>query len=89
MKSFIWSGVVVAVIGLVVLSLYVVPHIAENAAPGLNGLPHSSLQAWAVLTSSVGLAVGAVLIGIGVGRWQHPRRTHTMPLGQTQNSREV
>lgn len=89
MKSIIWSGIVIAAIGLVVLSLFVVPHIAENAAPGLNGLPQASLQAWAVLTSSAGLAVGAVLIGIGVGRWQHPRHTHTMPLGQSPDSREV
>jgi type II secretory pathway component PulF len=89
MKSLIWCGVVIAALGLVVLSLFVVPHIAEQSGTGLNGLPQASLQAWAVLTSSVGLAVGAVLIGVGVGRWQHPRHTHTMPLGQTHDGTEI
>jgi hypothetical protein len=33
--------------------------------------------------------VGSVLIGIGVGRWQHPRHTHTLDIGQTRHGSEV
>jgi hypothetical protein len=55
----------------------------------LNGLPQGTLPAWAVIVSSFGLAVGSVLIGIGVGRWQHPRHTHTLPIGQTRHGSEV
>ena len=90
MKALIWSGTVVTAIGVVILGMFVIPHVGEpDAVPGLNGLSQGMLPAWAVLVSSFGLAVGSVLIGIGVGRWQHPRETHTLPLGQTRDGSEV
>ena len=90
MKALIWFGAVVTAIGAVILAIFVIPHVGDAyAVPGLNGLPQGTLPAWAVMASSFGLAVGSALIGIGVGRWQHPRHTHTLPLGQTRNASEV
>jgi len=90
MKALVWTGAVIAAIGVVVLAVFVIPHVGvTNPATGLNGLPQSTLPAWAVVVSSIGLAVGSALIGIGVGRWQHPRHTHTLPLGQTRHGSEV
>lgn len=90
MKGLLWSGAVITAIAVLILAAFVVPHVGTaNAATGLNGLPQETLPAWAVLLSSVGLAVGAALIGIGVGRWQNPRHTHTLELGQTRHGSEV
>jgi hypothetical protein len=90
MKALVWSGAVITAIGVAILAMFVIPHVgAPDAVPGLNGLPQGTLPAWAVIVSSFGLAVGSVLIGIGVGRWQHPRHTHTLPIGQTRHGSEV
>ncbi len=89
MKGLFWTGVVIALIGAGLLLGLVIPQIHANGAPALNGLPQEKLSLWAVLGSSFGLAIGSVLIGIGVGRWQHPRRSHTLELGQTRHSSEV
>ena len=90
MKGLLWSGAVITAIAVLILAAFVIPHVGTaNPATALNGLPQETLPAWAVLLSSVGLAVGAALIGIGVGRWQHPRRTHTLELGQTRHGSEV
>ena len=90
MKPLFWTGAVIALIGLAVLAVFVIPYVgAPDPTLGLNGLPQGTLPAWAVLVSSAGLAVGFALIGIGVGRWQHPRHSHTLPLGQTRHGSEV
>jgi hypothetical protein len=89
MKALFWTGVVIAVIGAGLLFMLVVPQIQADGAPGLNGLPQVHLSLWAVLGASFGLAIGSVLIGIGVGRWQHPRHSHTLELGQTRHGSEV
>lgn len=90
MKALVWTGAVIAALAVVILAAFVIPHVgAANNAPGLNGLPQGTLPAWAVVVSSIGLAVGSALIGVGVGRWQHPRHTHTLPLGQTRHGSEV
>jgi len=90
MKALLWTGAVVTAIAVFILAVFVIPHVgAPDTAPGLNGLPQGTLPAWAVLVSSAGLAFGSALIGIGVGRWQHPRHTHTLSLGQTRHGSEV
>ena len=90
MKALVWSGAVVTAIGVAILAMFVIPHVgAPDAVPGLNGLTQDTLPAWAVIVSSFGLAVGSALIGIGVGRWQHPRDTHTPSLGQTRDGSEI
>ena len=75
-KSFIWSGIVVLAIGVVVGLSFIVPHIGQAVTPGLNGVPQGALSPLAVLVSAVGLAVGSTLLGVGVGRWKHPRSHH-------------
>ncbi len=89
MKSLIWIGATLAAIGFAVLFGIVVPHLNPDTTLGLNGLPQAPLALWPVALSSVSLAVGAVLVGIGVGRWTHPNRRHTLDLGQPGHSSEV
>jgi hypothetical protein len=72
-KSFIWAGIVVLGIGIVVGATFVVPHIGESATTSLNGSTTTPLSPLAVLVTALGLAVGSTLVGIGVGRWKHPR----------------
>ena len=79
-KPFIWTGVVTLAIGLVVGVIFVVPHIGEAATTGLNGAMVNPLSPLAVLVTGLGLAVGSTLIGVGVGRWQHPRPTAATPV---------
>jgi hypothetical protein len=78
-KSFIWTGIVILAIGVVVGAHFVVPHIGMAPSTALNGLPADTLSPLAVLTAASGLAAGCTLIGIGIGHWKHPR--HTGPSG--------
>jgi hypothetical protein len=72
-KSYIWIGIVVLAIGVVVGLWFVVPHIGQTGAPGLNGVTQNTLSPLAVLVAAAGLAGGSILLGVGVGRWRHPR----------------
>ena len=89
MKSVVWTGVIVAAIGVIALVALVVPALGADTSTGLNGQPHARLQLWGVLMAASGLAVGSGLIGIGVGHWRHPQRRQTIHLGEHPGSREV
>ena len=77
-KSYIWTGIIVLAIGIVVGLWFVVPHIGQTGVPGLNGVTQNTLSPLAVLVAAAGLAGGSILLGVGVGRWRHPR---AMPRG--------
>ena len=76
-KSYIWTGIVVLAIGIVVGLWFVAPHVGqvEAGAPGLNGITANTLSPLAVLVAAAGLAGGSILLGVGVGRWRSPRST--------------
>jgi hypothetical protein len=78
-KPFIWAGIVALAIALVVGGIFVIPHIGETPTTGLNGATVNPLSPLAVLVTGLGLAAGSTLIGIGIGRWQHPRPTAPTP----------
>ena len=78
-ETFIWAGIVMLALGLVVGATFVIPHIGETPTTGLNGATVNPLSPLAVVVTGLGLAVGSTLIGVGVGRWQHPRPTVATP----------
>ena len=68
-KSLLVLGLAMLIVAAGVFALFVLPQIGGvSASVGTSGL---SLLAVAV--SSLGLAAGAALVGIGLGRWQRPR----------------
>jgi hypothetical protein len=85
-KPLIWIGAALTVLGVGALILFVVPYLGWQAngegAPSLTPLV-------AVLAGGLGIAAGCAMIGVGVGRWQRPTHSHTLPLGQTRHSSEV
>lgn len=89
MKSLIWTGVVIVVIGAVLLAGYVIGRLDVTPAIGVNGTTSIAPAIWFVILGSLALAIGSALIGIGVGRWQRPQPTHTLTLGQTRDGAEV
>jgi hypothetical protein len=89
MKSLIWTGAVVVAIGAVLIGVFVIARLNSNRPIDLNGLPIGLPAIWAVIVGSLSLAIGSALVGIGVGRWQRPRPTHTLTLGQTRDGAEV
>jgi hypothetical protein len=89
MKLLIWTGSIVAAIGAGLLAVFVIARLNPNPPVDLNGLPEGLPALWAVMVGSLSLAIGSALVGIGVGQWQHPRSTHTLPLGQTRHGTEV
>ena len=75
MKSMLWLGVVCLAIGAVVFGVFVLPRVGSSAPVSvlLNGQVTNGPSTLAVAISSVGLAGGATLLGIGLGRWSRPR----------------
>jgi hypothetical protein len=88
-KPLIWIGALVAVIGAGAIALFVTPYAGINAPSA--GLGDQVLIAplAAVLSGGAALAAGFAMIGVGIGRWQHPRGSHTLQLGQTPEGKEV
>jgi hypothetical protein len=72
-KSFIWTGIVILTIGVIVGGVFVVPHIGHEPTVGLNGTTMGIISPLAVLVAALGLAIGCALIGIGIGHWKHPK----------------
>ena len=89
-KPLIWIGTLIAVLGVVVIAFFVVPYVGVDRTP--EAVPSANAAATAlaaVITGGIAIAAGSALIGVGVGRWERPRRTHTLPLGQSHDGREV
>jgi hypothetical protein len=62
-------------LGAMLFLLFVLPRIG-GPKPGTvlpNGQAANGLPPLAVAVSSVGLAAGSALVGIGLGRWKRPR----------------
>ncbi len=89
MKSLIWTGLVIVVIGVVLLAGFVIERLAGTPVVGVNGTTSLAPAVWTIVLGSLALAIGSALIGIGVGQWQRPRDTHTLTLGQTRHGSEV
>jgi len=89
-KPLIWVGGALAFGGALAMALFVLPYIdapSSQAAAGHAAVAVTPLVA--VLGGATALAAGAALVGVGVGRWQRPTHTDTLPYGQTRNSSEV
>jgi len=90
MKSFIWTGVVIVVIGAVLLGGFVMEGLGTSyPAVGVNGTTSVAPAIWIIILGSLSLAIGSALIGIGVGQWQRPQPARTLTLGQTRHGSEV
>jgi len=74
-RPLFWVGAALFALGAVVFVLFVLPHIG-GAAP-VSVLPNGEItdgpSLTAVVVSSLGLAAGSALVGIGLGRWKRPR----------------
>ena len=73
-KSMLVLGLAVLLLGVGVFVLFVLPQIggAATGARESTDLSHG-LNVLAVAVSSLGLAAGSALVGIGLGRWKRPR----------------
>ena len=74
-KSFVWVGVGLLTLGALVFVLFVLPQIGGSGPVTVlpNGETAGRPSVLAVAVSSLGLAAGSALLGIGLGRWRHPR----------------
>lgn len=75
MKRLLWTGVVIAAIGVAAFGIYVLPFAGGEGTITIlpNGQAQNGLKVGWVILAAFGLAVGSALIGVGVGRWTHPR----------------
>jgi hypothetical protein len=74
-KSLFVLGLAVLLFGTGVFVLFVLPQIgggATGAARESSDLSQG-LNLLAVAVSSLGLAAGSALVGIGLGRWKRPK----------------
>ena len=73
-KTVLWVGAAVLALGASVFFMFVLPRIGTvplTVEP--NGETTGGPTLLAVAVSSVGLAAGSALVGIGLGRWKRPR----------------
>jgi hypothetical protein len=82
-KPFIWIGALVAAIGAAALAMLVSPYLGTNGATGSSGDRFLLTPLAAVIVGGGAIAAGFALIGVGIGRWEHPRRRQTLTLGQS------
>jgi hypothetical protein len=87
LRTWILSGMLLLLLSLSAFSLYVIPRAfavpdvtssdtvrAEPVqAPGSETRPSNAMAVVVAITAGLGLAAGAMLIGIGIGHWRHPR----------------
>jgi hypothetical protein len=73
-KPLVWIGAGMVVLGALVFVMFVFPHIGGAAPVAVqpNGETTSGPSLLAVSVSSLGLAAGSALVGIGLGRWKQP-----------------
>jgi len=74
-KPLLVLGLAVLLLGVGVFALFVWPQIggpAPGAAVASGGIT-TGLNVVAVAVSSLGLAAGSALVGIGLGRWKKPQ----------------
>jgi len=74
-KPLFWLGAGLFVLGAIVFVSFVLPHIGGTAPVSVlpNGEMSDGPSLTAVVVSSIGLAAGSALVGIGFGRWRQPR----------------
>jgi hypothetical protein len=76
LKSFVAIGIALIVVGAAVILIFVVPQFGADYSAALP--PETAPEAtgghgFAAAMGGLALAGGAVLVGIGVGRWNRPR----------------
>src|SRR3954452_2072995 len=74
-KSLLILGIGALIIGAGVFVLFVLPEIRGGPYGPLlpNGQPSGGPHVLAVAVSSLGMASGLALLGIGLGRWKRPQ----------------
>jgi len=73
-KGLLWFGAAIFALGAAAFGLFVMPSISGGAAAAAvaNG-PRSGPPLLAVVIASFGMAAGASMFGIGLGRWKRPQ----------------
>jgi len=75
-KALLWSGAALFALGAAVFAVFVLPYIgAGGGAAVVNGPIHNGPPVLAVGIASFGMAAGAAMFGIGLGRWRRPQRS--------------
>lgn len=74
-KPLLVLGLAVLLLGAGVFALFVLPQIGGGATGAAlrSGETTHGLSVLAVAVSSLGLAAGSALVGIGLGRWKRPK----------------
>jgi len=74
-KALLWSGAVLFAFAAAIFGLFVLPDIAGGAglAAVSNGPVRPGPPVLAVAISSFGMAAGAAMFGIGLGKWKRPQ----------------
>lgn len=74
-KQLFALGLALVVLGAGVFALFVLPRIGGGVTNTalVGGDATQGLSLLAVVVSSLGLAAGSALVGIGLGRWKHPK----------------
>jgi hypothetical protein len=72
-KPLLWFGAALFALGAAAFVLFVMPYIGgANTAAVMNGPVRTGPSVLAVGFASFGLAAGAAMFGIGLGRWKSP-----------------
>jgi hypothetical protein len=73
-KPLLWFGAALFALGASAFVLYVLPYIGgAGAAATINGPVRTGPPVLAVAIASFGMAAGAAMFGIGLGRWKRPQ----------------
>ena len=76
-KALLWFGAAVFGLGAAAFVLYVLPFIGgASTAAVINGPVRNGPSVLAVAIASFGMAAGAAMFGIGLGKWQRPEPSH-------------
>lgn len=76
-RTFVLAiGGVIALISAFLIGLAVVGGRGDGLDPGLTPL-EPYLGTAGVVAAGIGLATAALLVGIGMGRWNHPKPVRT------------
>ena len=72
-KPLLWSGAALFALGAAAFVLFVLPAIGgASGAAMMNGPARGGPPVLAVAIASFGMAAGASMFGIGLGRWKRP-----------------
>jgi hypothetical protein len=72
-KTLLWSGVALFALGAAVFGVFVLPLIGGPGAAVVDGPVRVGPSALSVAVASFGMAAGAAMFGVGLGKWRRPQ----------------